>query len=251
MAPVKLNPTEFISGTFSVIFVVTSIVLGITMISRYSKYKDKAFIYIGLAAAGISCPWWPSSVSFISILLTQHPISEQWYYFIGNAFAPFFTYSWVVAMNLLLFDGKNKKLLIIYAIIFTIFEIVFFLFLFLDPSLLGELDEKHLDVTYRFIVMGLLILIVITVCSTGLLVGFRSIKSTTPEINLKGKILIIAFLSWSVSASIDAAVGLPNIAAVVIVRTILINSSFLYYLGFVLPESAKKLFIKLRILKIE
>ena len=79
--------------------------------SRFFKYKEKAFIFIGLAIMGIACPWWPSSASFLSHVFLNQLIDIRFYFFLGNAIAPVFTYCWIIGMNILLFDGKNKIIL--------------------------------------------------------------------------------------------------------------------------------------------
>ena len=247
---VYLEPEEFIGGLFSLLYVISSTLMGLLVLSRYFRYKQSEFIFIGLSIAGIACPWWPSSVSFLWILLFQRPISTPAYFIIGNAFAPVFTYCWIIAMNKLLFDGKNKVFLYGYAIVFTAFDVILFLLLFIDLDLIGTLDPKHLDVEYHFIIMALLILIVVTVLVTGLMVSMTSIKSTTPLLNLKGKVLLISFLIWAVAATLDAAIELP-IVLIVIVRTLLITHSIGFYIGWIMPEFAKNFFIKIGVLKME
>ena len=68
-------------------------------------------------------------------------------------------------------------------------------------------------------------------------------KSDDPEITLKGKFFIVAFVSWAIGAVMDAALPL-NIVTLTIARIILISSAIEFYIGFILPKIVKKLFLK-------
>lgn len=232
------------------LYTISSIITGILIISKYFKHKDKTLLLVGLAIIGISCPWWPSTISYLMILIFKEALPPQPYFLIGNAFVPVFTYCWILAINILLFGGKNKRFLTIYAIIFIIFEIVFFFLLFTNYDLIGYLELNYIDVHYYYVVMGLLVLIVITVLVTGLMVAHRSIFSKDPKIQLKGKILGITFTLWSICATIDA-VAPPDPIGIetAIVRTILIINSLFFYIGWIMPKFALKIFIKLKILE--
>lgn len=250
-----LGPNEFIGGLFSLLYVITSTLMGILVMSRYLKYKEKAFLFIGLSILGIACPWWPSSVSFLSISLFSQPIPDQLYFFLGIAFAPIMTYSWIIGINILLYNGKNKLLLIIYAIIFSLMDIVFLVVLFFAPDvvpvLIGEIQESNpLDVNYRGFIMVMFMIIVLTVLITGAIVSWKSIKSNNPLINLKGKVLLVSFVVWAIAAVLDAATPL-EVVGVVIIRIMLISHAIGFYIGWIMPRPAQKFFTKIKLLKSE
>jgi hypothetical protein len=76
-----------------------------------------------------------------------------------------------------------------------------------------------------------------------MLFGLDLLKSEDPEINLKGKLIIIGLLSFLIGAILDASVPL-NFITLPITRFLLILSSIEFYAGFVLPEWSKKAFLK-------
>ena len=243
-----LGPNEFIEGLFSLLYVIANIIIGILVILRYFKYKDKTFIFVGLTLLGAGCPWWPSSISFLTNVFFDLPLPDQIYFFLGNAFAPILTYAWIIALNILLFEGKNKILLIVYAIILSVFQVGFLLLLFLAPNLIGTLDQYHLNVQYYGFVMTLLILILMTITLTGIWVSVRSMKSDNPLVKLKGRILLISYATYAPLATLDAVVPLETIG-VVVVRIFLIINFITIYMGWVMPEPAQKFFIKIKLLK--
>ena len=73
----------------------------------------------------------------------------------------------------------------------------------------------------------------------GVLIAINSIKSDTPEIKLRGKFLLAAFISWSFGAIADATIPL-TVITLPIIRIILITSAIEFYIGFVLPDWIKK-----------
>ena len=247
-------PEEFIGGLFSLLYVITSTIVGISIMLRYLKYKEKSFIFVGLAIGGIACPWWPSTISFLALSIANFAIPDQLYLILGIAAAPIMTYSWIIGLNILLYEGKNKLLLIVYAIIFSLMDIVFFIVLFgfpdLVPILVGIVSSNHLDVSYKGFIMVMLVIIVLTVLITGIMVSWKSIKSTNPLIKLKGKVLLFSFTIWAIAATFDAVAPL-SIVGVVIFRTILIIHALGFYIGWIMPKVAQEVFKKLNLLKQE
>jgi hypothetical protein len=70
---------------------------------------------------------------------------------------------------------------------------------------------------------------------SGILIARQSIRSEKPEIKLKGKFLLIAFILFVIGAFADAVL-LLTVITLPIIRIILISSSVLFYFGFILPK---------------
>lgn len=80
---------------------------------------------------------------------------------------------------------------------------------------------------------------IITALVTGLLFSIKSIKVDNPEIKLKGKILLVAFISFSFAAILDATVSDVTFL-LILIRLVLISSAIEYNLGFFLPKFLTK-----------
>ena len=78
---------------------------------------------------------------------------------------------------------------------------------------------------------------------TGLLMGKECLRSENREIVLKGKFLIVAFISFLLGAMLDIILPLHPVG-IMANRLILISSAIEYYIGFTLPEFVKKLILK-------
>ena len=237
-----LTLLETLNGTFSLIFVLISLLVGLFIASKYFQLKNRTLLLVGITWIGLTTPWLPSTVSFIVYLITTTSLSPAIYFTIGNIASPLILVIWILAFTDLKYTDKQKLLVIIYIIIGIAYEVYLVYFLFADPNVIGELTGIF-DVTYKGVVLIFALFIVINMLVTGILFGRESLKSKDSIVQLKGKFLIVAFISWCIGAIMDAALPL-NIVTLTIARIILISSAIEFYIGFILPRFVKDLFVK-------
>jgi hypothetical protein len=149
---------------------------------------------------------------------------------------------WLLAFTDFLFTEQRKLILFIFSIIGVIFEITFFTLLFINPDLIGILNPP-VDVSYNFFIMIFLLIFILIVVISGFSFARLSLKSKDPEVKLKGKLLVIAYIAFFVGALLDSSIRL-NEFGLIIVRLILIASAIFWYGGFLLPKWMKKFFLK-------
>ena len=238
----SLSLLDTVNGVCSLIFVSISLLVGFIILSRYFKYKERIYLMVGATWILISCPWWSSSLSFLVALSNDVGITPEAYFIIGNILVPFAIVLWLLAFTEFLYTEKRKLILLVFALYGLIFEILFFSFLFVDPNIIGELNPP-VDVRYNSFIMIFLISFLLIVVVTGFLFANLSLKSKDPEVKLKGKLLIIAYIAFAVGALLDKAITL-NEVTIIITRLILILSAICWYGGFLLPKFLKKLLMK-------
>jgi hypothetical protein len=95
-----------------------------------------------------------------------------------------------------------------------------------------------IDAQYKSFVLIFFIQIAAILAITGILFAWQSLKINQPEVRLKGLFLLIGFVSFIVGSIFDAFLDL-NILTLVLYRSLLIFSSFTFYLGFFLPNWLK------------
>jgi len=233
---------DFTQGLFSLIFVILNITIGLRIVSRYIEFKRTELLLVGIAWMGLANPWLPDTLNFI-LLLTNSPFLDDYTYFIiGNAFLPIFITLWLISFSRLLKFEKRKLILGITVILSIAFEIAFFIMLSIDTALIGEsLGPFHYE--FSIFIMIYLLLCIFTILITGLMFARESLKVDNPEIKLKGKLLIVAFIAFVFGALLDS---MPILTAttVVLTRVILMISAVFFYMGFILPEWTKKIFLK-------
>ena len=241
-----LETADLLQGGFSLLFVIINIIVGSIIISRYLEHKKIEFLFVGIAWTGLAMPWVPDSINFIMITTADVKLPIEVYLTIGNAPLPFFIILWLAALLPLLGVEKPRvNLTLILTTIFSIlFEVIFFILLFLDRDQIGkELGPFHYE--FGLFIEIFLLLCIAIILITGLMFARESLKSNNKEIKLKGKLLIVAFMFFITAAILDSQGGaLLNPIMVVSVRVLLITSALIFYMGFVLPDWAKKLFLK-------
>lgn len=228
---------DLINGIFSIIFVLVSTIVGLITVSKYFKSKKRTILWIGLAWILIVSPWWPSSLSVLCALITGKGLSLQLYLFIGNFLVPVFIFCIVAGFTNTYLLEKQKIILVVFFIFGVIFEVYFLYYLAIDPSVHGELNGL-VDIEFRGFLRIYLIFIILLTLVFGILIARNSIKAEQPEIKLRGKYLLMAFISWTIGAIFDATVPL-NFVTLPIIRIILISSALEFYFGFVLPDWIK------------
>ncbi len=226
-----------INGLFSLLFVIFSLIIGLKIALKFREYKQRTFILIGITWIGMSKPWWGSSIGFLVYLINGVGISIFLYILINFSFISLIIIVWLVALNDLTSLKKFKVIIGAFIIYAIIFEALILYFLATDISILGVLtDPVNIDLGLFLIVYLLLDLVIFII--SGFYFAFKSLKSDKPEIKLKGKFLLLAFLIYLIGAAIETVLSFPPS------RLILVLSAIMFYIGFMMPEIIKKRFLK-------
>jgi len=242
----KIDNLFLIQGIFVLIFVFLTMFIGILIISKYFKYYQKNLIFVGIAWLGMAAPWTPELITFF-IVITNANINNDVgifiYIFLNILIVPIFITLWLIAFtNLLSLKKKIRSLILILSVIFSIvLDVTVFYFYFTNLSLIGKFSGPFM-IEWTLTINVILIICLLIILTTGLLFAKASLKSSTLEIKLKGKLLLIAFILYAIGAVIDAV--LTDLISNVISRSILAVSSILFYIGYILPEWAKNMLLK-------
>ena len=160
------------------------------------------------------------------------------YILIGNILSPFFLILWMVGFTEMCFQNKRKEIIVIYSIILALAEIYVIYYLMTDYSQLGFFMGIF-DIKYTTIMILYLLFIAFSVSITGFIFSLESIRMDDPDIRFKGRVLLIAFLTYSICGVADSAIELTEIT-LIIIRSILIAGAILFYIGFFVPKFIKK-----------
>lgn len=232
---------DFLNGLFSLIFVVISIFVGGTIASKYFKQQSRTFLLVGITWILMTAPWYPSTITFITSLFTPTLIGMYPIMVIGNIILPFVLITWITAFTDLIprYKGKQKIVVLITTICIGIYLVLFFIFLGLEPSLIGE-ELGKADVQNGIYVTAFQLISLLVVIITGTIFSKESLVRDNREVRTKGKFLLIAFWSLAIGAILDVFSNF-HISLLIVARIILITSAFEFYCGFILPPGVKKL----------
>ncbi|MGV9172849.1 MAG: hypothetical protein ACOC4M_07285 [Promethearchaeia archaeon] len=238
-----LELVDIILGLFSAGFVVITFIVGGEIISRYFKYRARNILLVGLAWIGLATPWIPDALKPLYILIDPNQ-SQLWIVtlnlIINNIILPIPVLFWLIAFTKMLrlnqmFRKATITVVFILSVIYEIFLIYFYINdLQMGLQVTGYLySSDYIDNT--------LIVYILVALITGLAFAFESLRSQDKEVKVKGLLLIVAFILFAIGATIDALyiTYITNIYS----RLILVVSSIMFYMGFILPEWAKKIFL--------
>jgi len=236
---IDLELIDLVNGTLSIVVTIITLILALTMISKYFKYKVSNLLFIGISVFGLSARNWPRIATFISILITTNPITPELYFILGNGHS-IGLIAWMIgSMIMLEIKPKSRKIILGAFLLFEIVYLsVFYVCIFFNLSLIGSYtpvfdDEPGILVTIHTYVM--IPLLVITVLK--LFLGTQ--KANKKEIRLKGQFIVIGMLFFLISGLINTYLQLELIYAI-----LLLIGVFCLYIGLTMPNWIKKVFLK-------
>ncbi len=253
-----MDIVDILQGSLSLIFVLISFIIGISIISKYGKIKNRLYLLVGLCWLTLSTLWLPEALSFLMSLSIQQTLAKEWYFIIGNAFVPVALICWVVAYTDMINKEKQKIAVALILIFSIVFEGLFFYYFFLGIDFIGEINPLRpfsADLEYFLIILLSISFLILFV--SGLKFAGKSIRSENKEVRLKGKLLQFAFTGFTIAALLektarsiligkDSVFPDPTIlllsVMLVVVRLLLISSTVAFYGGFLLPRWMKKIF---------
>lgn len=233
---------DFYNGLTGTIFVVISIFVGVKLILKYFKHKNRALLFAGLTWLIICETYWPVAISFIMVVLIDKPLTDLQYFFIGAFLIPLGLLSWLVVFTDLLYKSKQRIILSLVAITGIVFEIFYIYYLFTEPSLI-VMRTSIVDGEYISFALYYFLIVLGTFMITGLIFASKSLGIENPVLRLKGKLLIGAFITFAIGIALDGLTPL-NFITITIYRIFVILAAFFFYTGFFLPSWLEKLLIK-------
>ncbi len=253
-----MDIVDILQGSLSLIFVLISFIIGVTIIFKYGKNKNRLYILVGLTWLSLSTLWLPEALSFLMSLFIQQTLAIEWYLIIGNTFVPGALIFWVIAYTDMINKQKQKLATVLIVIFSIVFEGLFFYYFFIDVNLIGVINtSRPFSADLGYFLTILLLISFIILFFTGFKFARKSIKSENKEVRLKGKLLLFAFIAFTIAALLEKVARSILIGTIfmdlthpflsvmlVVVRLLLISSTIAFYGGFLLPDWMKKIFTK-------
>ncbi len=245
-----LEPVDYVNGVMSSISFSVSIFVVFLILYKYTKFKNKQLIYIAISMFGIMWTYSSTVASFFTLLLTQNPLPMEIYFILGNGIFPFTLACWIYVV----FDLKKSNRAKIYGlttlIIMGFLDFIYIFLVFTQPNLIG-MSEGNVDIRYTGYAQ-LYLIASLSFVWIGLIVFLRDVfKSSSLVPKVKGSLILVSLVIFSIASSFDGFYEL-DILQLIIVRSFVIIASILGYMGWLLPESIKRLLEKEKpVMKVE
>lgn len=238
----NITELQMLEGTFSIIWILISTIIGIKIIHKSFILKNRELITVGLFWILICFPWYASSITFIMYILLDATLDDRSYLLIANVVIAPGLLVWIYTFCNISYKKSKKRVVIIYAVICIIYEIFLIYFLFTDIKVIGTV-EGLFNSRYNTFALVFQVFTLLSVLVTGIIFSIKSMMVDDQEVKWKGRFLLGAFVCFTIGAFFDAA--LPNVGMTIVIgRLILIGSAIGYYFGFFLPEKLSRILIK-------
>ena len=237
---------EYMQGITSIIVISVAVSLAVVLFLKYPKHKEKNLIFVGIGWMGIANAYLSTAIKFILKIALNFDLPDKIHFIINNVFLPIAVFFWLVAMTDLLNTKKLVKNLILGLTILLsiIFEIIFFILLSINSTLIGKfVPGADLTVNWTLFIVLYFLIIAIVIISSAFFFSIKSILSKDPKSVLKGWLILIGFILYTVAIVLNAAFD-PSILRILIERIILVASSIVLYMGFLLPKWVQRLLLK-------
>jgi len=233
------TPEEFFTFIIGGICLSLSLYCSLKLISKYFKYKRKEFIHAGITGIIITEPWWPNFINYLLILLGQAILPFEIYNIIALIGLPMGLFSWLYVVSELMYKERQKELLMFAIIYGVFFEIIVIPIVLVDPLFTSTVFGIS-----NFVIVSIFSFIIELIpLITGLLFARLNLMSDNPEIRLKGRFLVYAFIAFFISGIIYSFIALPPIFFT-LVYVGLLSSAISFYYGFISSKRMIKLFIR-------
>ena len=235
MALADLTQLEILQGSLGLVWVLIAIFIGLKAIARaIAINRTRDLITVGLSYIFVSSAWFGVAFQFISYGFFDVKLDAFTYLLIANIFIPIAIMCWIWSYCEILKPNSRNIILIIFFGFAISWELAIIIGLATDVSMVGTLnstfDSSHSPILLIFVLSGVFIFLI-----TGIIFALKSMKLDDPEVQWKGRFLLLAWISFGVGSILDASLPL-NALTLIIIRIILISSAVEFYFGFFLPK---------------
>ncbi|MFX1463942.1 MAG: hypothetical protein ACFFBF_13000, partial [Promethearchaeota archaeon] len=202
----SLSPLDILNGILGLLVVIVSFILGLIVLSKYFKNKNKNFILLGVNLIFLASGWYGTSTSFfIALIRGNEGLALEMILLLNFIPLPIGLICWCGFYTNILMKEKQKLFLLIMVVITVFFYSVFLFVVFTDVSQ-AAIKISPVDTTAggnRFLSIYIIIFIIVLLI-TGIHFSLRTMKYEDIEMKTKGKFLLFAFPSFAIGGLLDS-----------------------------------------------
>lgn len=230
-----------INGITAIAYVSISIIIGLLLIIKYFKYKDKKLLFIGLNFILLPSSWWPAAFGYL-LALGGIYLENLPYSLILQIPQTLNIFLWIYIFSEMQYPDKQKRIKEVIAIYAVVWAIIYLLFVFINVDVLVINRQGIIDISYRIPTLIMVALHLSIFIITFSLFGKGALKSSDQETRLKGKFLFLFLIGFIFGTLFDSFI--PGDFVALPARIVLILASICLYLVFAMPEGLKKRLLK-------
>ena len=245
---VAISLSDQAYGMMTLIAIIVDLIMSMAILKKAIQHKQSIVFIFFLTIFFTSVAWWPVAIEYVYWIITGNLLPYASLAELNVLGIVISFLAWLYIYMKVVHHEKPKMMLLILTI-YGIFSLSFFIYVIyyvrIAPgapvkSMIGNeitpfiSDAPDIILLYAFILL-------ITVLITGLHFSIRSMRvQDNPEVKWKGRFLFISFILYFFG-EMDFMSMFFGIEFAVFTRLILIFSSILFYIGFMMPDFMKKL----------
>ena len=238
---VELTNLDIFYYVLLIIYVIFLIFFSILFFRKYKEFNKREYLSMGLMFFTIVTIYIFYIISFFMILFIKNPINPI-FYIISTSLVMFFLLFWLITFGDLVLKNNKKIFLITTIILLGALEIIYYSLYFLyGQSALILSIERGLWVESTLFVILYITTLYGFFFLTAIIFLINAFKSDKKEIRLKGKILLIGLICIIIGMIFESIIPLVGLYFI-FTRIFQILGVILFYIGFTLPNWAKRIF---------
>ena len=238
------NLDIFLLGLLSLIYIIIIIIIALRMIIAYYKFKVTQHLYSAIAFLGAATTSSGIALNFIFVLIFNTIPLLRIHVLLNGGWIAFSNFFWMITIitNSKLRPKLQKYVLIFLAIGSVFIQVFYTSLLTINPNILiyNMITPLYGDYTpffEQFLLAELIAFVLLGFC-----MSIMTMKSKNKQIKLKGEILTLSFSLFFIGTIFD--IYITESLLFIVGLIFLAISAILFYMGFILPNWIKKLFIK-------
>jgi hypothetical protein len=237
------NPELIAMGFATLIFISFCLIIAIRMIYKGIKLKYYTISNIGVVFIGGATLWSGVALNFLTTLFLNTLPPWELHFLFHGGFIGIAIFFWIRGITSLAQIEKNTRrdIMIISGFVLTVLEILYIAILFTDYTLLGKPIEPIQVVYQPFSWIYLSISLGIFLISAAWFV-IQTFRSEESKVQLQGKFLLFAGIFFLIGSILE--IFFSEIFILLTARFFITMAVLLGYIGFLMPERVKKIFLK-------
>jgi len=259
MADPRIISTELATSSFNgitaLLWVISGILVGLLLIVKYFKYKDRTLLFVGTCIIILPSPWWPAAFGYVLALFGIY-LEDVFYGILLLGPLTIDIFIWLYVVSDALYKEKQKIIMLLIGVYTISSEI-----LIMSLSLINVNDYIMvriglIDIRFQLPLMIMNLILSVIFIISFVLYALPVLKSDIPETHLKGKFAFSFLILFMIGNVMDAIIPwdlISNNAQIsliiessvaLIARITLIVAVFCLYNVFILLEWVKKKLLK-------
>ncbi len=242
MALADLTKIELILAICIIMSTAITTTVGLKIVSKYFEYKKFELLTVGLMMFFLTSAMWSIIISLITFILFDFELPIGLHILISIVPLPIANLLWIYTFCLLIYPNYKRKLVSLFIVIVIIFEVILFISLMINPTLIATKVARFTYVNGDF-VMYYIYFLFLTAIFTMILFLRESLKSNDPKIRWKGKIIFFSLIVFFISGILSGFTTIDYTYSIIATILIIISST-LGYIGWIMPDKVAKWLIK-------